>query len=72
MYLVLNIKLQTILAGTPTIPEQISEDKTPYYNALEAADKAHKEGKLDLTDLENMLESMLAKQLINAVKQAAS
>lgn len=70
MYIVLNIKLQTILAGTPTIPDQISTDKSPYYNALEAADEALKMDQVDVSVLENMLESMLAKQLANAVNEA--
>ena len=39
-YVVLSIKLDSILPGTPTIPEQIAADKGPYYTALEAADAA--------------------------------
>ncbi len=72
MYIVLNIKLDALLAGTPTIPDQISGDKTPYYDALESADKNWKSGKLDVSDLESLLEGMLAKQLLNAVKQATA
>jgi Fic family protein len=38
-YVVLSIKLDSLLPGTPTIPEQIAADKSPYYKALEAADR---------------------------------
>jgi Fic family protein len=41
-YVVLSVKLDSILPGVPTIPDQIASDKTPYYRALEAADSAWK------------------------------
>ncbi len=70
-YVVLSIKLDSILPGTPTIPEQIAANKDPYYNALEAADKAWSGMKIDVSALENLLGDMLAHQLLNAAKQAA-
>ncbi len=70
-YVVLSIKLDSLLPGAPTIPEQIAGDKTPYYNALESADLGLKSGRVDVSDLENMLEGMLAKQLLNAAKEAS-
>lgn len=70
MYIVLNLKLDALLAGTPTIPDQIADDKTLYYNALEAADESLRGGELDLSEMEELLEGMLAKQLVNAVEQA--
>lgn len=70
-YLVLSTKLDSLLPGAPTIPEQIAADKTPYYKALEAADHALKDGKVDVSALESMLEGMLAKQLLNAARQAS-
>jgi len=33
-YLVMSIKLDSLLPGTPTIPEQIANDKGPYYDPL--------------------------------------
>ena len=39
-YLVLCIRLHALLPGRLTIPEQIEQDRTPYYRALEAADAA--------------------------------
>jgi Fic family protein len=70
-YVVLSIKLDSLLPGAPTIPEQIAGDKTPYYTALESADFGLKSGQIDVGKLENMLEGMLAKQLLNAAKEAS-
>jgi hypothetical protein len=63
--------LDSLLPGAPTIPEQIAADKTPYYKALESADLALKAGKIDVVELEKMLEAMLAKQLLSAAKEAS-
>jgi hypothetical protein len=68
---VLSVKLDSLLPGAPTIPEQIAGDKMPYYKALEAADLALKAGKVDVGALESMLEGMLAKQLLNAARQVS-
>jgi Fic family protein len=62
-YLVLCVRLKTLLPGRLTIPQQIEENKTPYYKALEAADDAWTEGKIDLTKMKELLGSMLATQL---------
>ncbi len=71
-YLVLCIKLGYRLPGTKTIPDQISSNKNPYYRGLEAADAAFKNGDLDLSELERLLESMLAAQLAQIHKEAVS
>jgi Fic family protein len=71
-YMVMSIKLDSLLPGRPTIPDQIASNKTPYYDGLEQADKAWKDNnKLDLAALELMLDSMLAKQLLSAVHEAS-
>jgi fido (protein-threonine AMPylation protein) len=71
-YVVLSTKLDGLLPGTPTIPEQISTDKQPYYTGLELADKAWAAtGQVDVSALENMLNKMLAAQLLSATKEAA-
>jgi Fic family protein len=70
-YVVLSIKLDSLLPGTPTIPEQIASNKDPYYKALENADRAWAEKKIDVSALEELLSDMLAKQLLNAAKEAA-
>jgi fido (protein-threonine AMPylation protein) len=70
-YLVLCIKLESRLPGKPTIPDLIADRKSPYYAALEAADKAlAKSGKIDLTAMESLLEGLLSAQLVSAVEQA--
>lgn len=70
-YVVMSIKLDSVLPGAPTIPEQIAGNKTPYYDALEAADKHLLDGKVDVSDLEEMLNGMLSTQLLRAAKEAA-
>ena len=62
-YMILCVKLGYVLPGKDTIPEQIAVDRTPYYKALEAADDAWEQGKIDLTAMKNLLSAMLAKQL---------
>ncbi len=69
-YFVLCAKLGYRLPGHETIPEQIAADKTPYYDALEAADEAASEGRVDLSSLEEMLNRQLASQLLSAYKDA--
>ena len=71
-YLVLCVRLGYRLPGTTTIPEQISRNKDPYYQALEAADNANTSGKLDLTEMERLLESLLANQLVSVLDSARS
>jgi Fic family protein len=71
-YVVLSSKLDGLLPGTPTIPEQIAADKEPYYQGLEAADDAWRAtGQVNVSNLENMLNSMLAAQLLSATKEAS-
>lgn len=71
-YPVLCVRLGYVLPGTLTIPEQISKNKTPYYQALEAADKANEAGKIDLSEMEKLLESLLANQLVSVMDSARS
>ncbi len=63
-YLVLCLRLGYLLPGKLTIPEQISRDKTPYYMALESADTAWSDGRIDLSAMKELLGSMLAAQLV--------
>jgi hypothetical protein len=61
------------LPGTNTIPDQIASDKNPYYEALELADKEWKvTGAVDVSALEKMLSQMLAIQLLQGLKEAAT
>jgi Fic family protein len=69
-YLLLCLRLGYRVPGRKTIPEQISSDKTPYYKALEAADKEWEAKKLDLSVLEKLLSDLLANQLASVHDQA--
>jgi Fic family protein len=71
-YLVLCIRLRALLPGRLTIPQQIEQDRTPYYRALEAADAAWAEGRIDLTAMKQLLGSMLAKQLHAIYEESGS
>jgi Fic family protein len=71
-YLVLCLRLGYVLPGTRTIPEQISQNKDPYYKALESADRANAEARLDLSEMEKLLESLLATQLLSVIDAARS
>lgn len=63
-YAVLCIQLGFPLPGTKTIPEQIAADKPPYYHALEAADRAYDDGKIEVSDIETLMGNLLAVQLL--------
>lgn len=63
-YMLLSAGLGYRIPGIRTIPEQISENKQPYYRALESADKAFDEGTIDVSAMESLLEEKLATQLL--------
>lgn len=69
-YLVLCVKLGYRLPGSRTIPDQISENKTPYYEALEKADKEFEKGTVDVSAMEELLSAMLATQLMEVHREA--
>ena len=62
-YLVLCVHLEFMLPGNKTLPEQIIENKQPYYDALEAADDGWKKNQIDVNKLEEFLDNILAAQL---------
>jgi Fic family protein len=69
-HLVLCVHLKMKLPGTNTVPEQIAQNKTPYYSALEASDEAAKEGRTDIAMMENYLGDLLANQLAGILEAA--
>jgi Fic family protein len=70
-YVVLCIRAGYVLPGTPTIPDQIVQNRQPYFEALDAADEAWKGGeRIDLTKMEELLGGLLAHQLTQAFVQA--
>jgi len=71
-YLVLCVRLGYRLPGTLSIPEQIVANREPYYKALDASDEAWARGQLDVSAMEELLEMMLAKQLLEVHRAATS
>jgi len=69
-YLVLCVKSRMLLPGTHTIPDQIVDNRKPYFDALEAADQSLKAGSVDLSQMEELIEAMLAKQLTGVMENA--
>lgn len=62
-YVVLSIRAGYLLPGSPTIPDQIVDNRNPYFDALDAADAAWKGGKVDVLKMEELLGNLLARQL---------
>lgn len=69
-YALLGIKLGYVLPGSPTIPQQIEADNSHYIKALETADAAAVNGGEDINEMEAMIRSMLAKQLLSIISAA--
>ena len=70
-YVVLSSKLGGLMPGTPEIPERITENRTPYFHALEAADEQWETSRtVDVSRLEELLGRLLQDQLQNALQQA--
>lgn len=71
-YIVLCVKLDSVLPGHPTIPEQIVSNRDPYFAALDAADAALRERNvIDVSKMEKLLGGMLAEQLKSAYETAS-
>jgi Fic family protein len=69
-YLVLCAKLSFRLPGNKTIPDLIVESREPYYAALRKADVSWSDGNLHLAEMESLMESLLADQLLGVYEQA--
>ncbi len=70
-FVVLSMKLGFVLPGSPTLPELVIQHRVDYEDALDAADAAWKEGKVvDVTAMERLIESLLAKQLARVYEMA--
>lgn len=69
-YLVLCARLGDRLPGRKTVPEQIAEHKSPYYDALESADQAYRCGTIDVSAMQSLLETYIAVQLKEAFDSA--
>lgn len=69
-YVVLCVSLGFALRGSNTIPDQIVANRTPYFDALEKADLACKDGKINVSEMEALLKRLLAVQLTTVFDQA--
>lgn len=70
-FVVLCVRLGYRVPGSNTIPEQISSNKNPYYEALEAADAAYeKQNHIDVSAMETLIGSLLANQLATVLREA--
>jgi Fic family protein len=69
-YLVLSVRLGFVLPGKNTIAQQIEKRRDTYYDALKTADQAEREGKIDVSQMEELLSNMLGAQLLSVHSQA--
>jgi fido (protein-threonine AMPylation protein) len=72
-YVVLSLRLGMTIPGTRTIPDQITDDRKPYFDALDEAD-AHwmKSNSVDVALMEKLIEEMLATQFLSVIEQASN
>ena len=70
-FVVLFTRLGALLPGTPTLPDLIIDHRSLYEAALDDADDACKNGRLDVSKMETLVESLLAKQLARVYELAA-
>jgi Fic family protein len=69
-YLVLCLRLGYPLYGADSVPAQIAANKKAYYSALESADQASAASRPDVSELETLLGTLLARQLLEVLRKA--
>lgn len=72
-YLVLCARLGYDLPGSPTVPQLIADvpkNRDRYFRALHSADAADKNGRLDVSMMEELVSDCLAAQLLSIHNQA--
>jgi Fic family protein len=70
-YVVLSIRAGFVLPGSPTIPDQIVDNRLPYFEALDAADDAYSKKKIvDVSRMEELIGALLANQLAGFYQSA--
>lgn len=62
-YLLMCLRQRTLLPGRKIVPERIRESRTPYYAALQAADREWEAGHFNVDQLADYLAELLARQL---------
>lgn len=70
-FYVLFSRLGALLPGTPTLPDLIIDHRSLYEEALDAADDAAKEERIDVSKMEKLIEVLLARQLARVYELAA-
>lgn len=65
-YLALCVGFNLAFPGTTTIPDLIEADRVPYYKALDSADAHYAAGRLDVSEMQQLVESLLLQQLETA------
>jgi Fic family protein len=69
-FFVLSTKLGVVLPGTPTLPELVIQHRDAYEDALDLADEALRTNQVDVSAMEQLIESLLAKQLARVYEMA--
>jgi Fic family protein len=72
-YFVLCARLGYYLPGSPTVPQQIADvpkNRHRYYQALQAADASDRNGRLDVSVMEELVSDCLGAQLYSVHQQA--
>jgi Fic family protein len=62
-YYLICLRQRKLLGGKKIVPERIRESRTPYYAALQAADRAWEQGHFDVNELAMYLGELLKGQL---------
>ena len=62
-YYLICMKYGGLLPGKKIVPERIREDRKPYYDALQSADRAWMEGHFDVSALTSYLTDLVKAQL---------
>jgi fido (protein-threonine AMPylation protein) len=70
-FFILSTKVGTVLPGTPTLPELVIAHRADYEDALDAADAAWKEDRVDVSAMERLIEALLARQLTQVYEMAS-
>jgi fido (protein-threonine AMPylation protein) len=72
-YFVLCARLGYYLPGSPTVPQQIADvpkNRDRYFRSLQAADASDRNGRLDVSMMEDLVSDCLGAQLFSVHKQA--
>jgi Fic family protein len=65
-YYLICLKQKMLLPGKKTVPERIREDREPYYDALQEADRHWADGQFNVDALAGYLAELLEAQLLDS------